>query len=156
MNTPHDMITQASPGVEAIFLKNGRMLPMYDALTRDGDRLIFHPPHRDKETAIAMVRALFEAKDVVAYLFVDEAWALTTKDLSVLKRSSISDHPDRIEIVAFTAEAENSGMLCARRRIIRPVHGRAHLGPLEIDETFSANLHGRMTGLLPRRSGPLQ
>jgi hypothetical protein len=65
------------------------------------------------------------------------------------REKGLAGHPDRVEIVVFSAEDENEGQLAAHRLIIRG-NGKPTLGPLLfMDETMSSS---RLVGLLPRRA----
>jgi hypothetical protein len=63
----------------------------------------------------------------------------------------LSDHPDRIEIVAFQAESLDCRTVTGHRRIIREKHRVPRLGPLEIVDTTQSE--GRMVAMLPRPKG---
>jgi hypothetical protein len=110
-----------------------------------------------------MMRALFTIMPVKRYLFVDEAWIIERsahgEDADLAKYlaehdGSISQHPDRKEIVMFCGEDAEFGTLMARRVIVRPANGRAFLAPLAFADKEGCNhFEGRMVGLLPRKSG---
>jgi hypothetical protein len=125
---------------------------MYHAVTEGGEELVFSPPAPDKDTSVAMVRALFVIRKVVRYVFIDEAWLLEAKggldpaDLLRAARKGISGHPDRREVLLLNAEDRHGGHIMGRRYILRPEHGKPKLSPMTIlghDETA-----GRMVGLL--------
>lgn len=165
MTTLRGFIDHASHSIDHIWRINPIVRPMWHAITRDGDELIFPPPADDKDNAVVMVRALFELRDVVRYVFIDEAWIVaafgkdaTPEQLQRVRDAAITGataSPHREEIVMFAAEDEAEGTLMARRGIIRPSHGRATLGPLQYDPRGGA-LVGRFLGLIPRKSATLQ
>ena len=80
-----------------------------------------------------------EVLDIVAYVFMDEAWILEAKlppnstaaereEFAATCRAGLSEHPDRIEALMFSAE-DAGGMLMARRVIIR---GKALAGGINL------------------------
>jgi hypothetical protein len=154
------MIERASRHVEGIFQVTGHILPMWHAIKSNGQHIITPAPATDdKDMAAAIMRALFELEDVVCCLFIDEAWTIEADNAAdarkitewIAQGHGARDHPDRREVVAFAAEDE-SGMLTARRPIIRPAHGKPKLGPLQIDDMRGMESSGRMVGMLPRRA----
>lgn len=161
MTTLREFIQHASGGIERVFHRTGIVKPMWHAITRDRDEMIFPPPAPDKDDAAVMVRVLFELRDVVRYVFIDEAWIVdamgennTPERLEAVAAAAITGataSPLREEVVMFAAEDEAEGSLMARRRIIRPAHGRATLGPLQYDPR-GGTIVGRFVGLLPRKT----
>jgi hypothetical protein len=158
VTTLEQFVERASKRIEKIFYRSGQVLPLYHAVRRNGEIMIMPAPHPDKDTAIAMVRALFELEDVVRYVFINEAWtfesgresAAMQQAIDLAKQGRLSEHPDRKEIVVFLAEDEAGGMLSASREIIRNGGGKAQLGPLTFQREGS-QAEGRMVGLLPRK-----
>jgi hypothetical protein len=158
------MIDYASKFCERMFAKTGEISPMYHAVASNGEHFFSPALSADKDIGVAMIRALFDLRDAVRYIFIDEAWTLDKPltdpvELDWINRHGIRKHPQRVEVVMIVGEDRDAGMISARRRIIRPKKGRAHLGPLEIttdvggDKTVQTE--GRMVGLLPVR-GPRQ
>lgn len=159
----HDMrelLRYAVSFSEVAFARDGFIAPLWHAVTRDGDHIIQTPPSPDKDTAAAMIRALFELRDVVRYIWMSEAWSvekhpLTDADMALIARKGAKAHPDHIEIIAFQGEDEIAGLFTAHRQIIRPKHGRATLGPLKMltdfqsQRTVPAHSEGRLVGMLP-------
>jgi hypothetical protein len=154
------MIERASRHVEGIFQATGHILPMWHAIKSNGKHIIMPAPETDdKDTAAAIMRALFELEDVVCCLFIDEAWIIEAHNAGdarklnewIAQGHGARDHPNRYEVVVFAAEDANS-MLTARRPIIRPAHGKPKLGPLQIDDMRGVQSSGRMVGMLPRRA----
>lgn len=153
----NEMIEVASRVAEKMLRTKGEVRPMWHAIMADGDNLLVPAPHPDKDTAVALIRALFEIKNVVRYVFVDEAWV-------VIGRGPIPDevrawlgehgaraHPGRIDAVMFTGEDGESGkQISSFRRILRPPQGKARLGPME-HYSAGREQEGRLIGLLPRR-----
>jgi len=163
--TLRNFVDVASRNVDHIFRRNGIVRPMWHAVARDGEELVFPTPHTDKDIAVAMVRALFELRDVVRYVLVDEAWIVaafgpnvTPEQMAAVREAVITGataSPAREEVVMLCAEDHAEGCLMARRKIIRPPSGRPKLGPLEFDPR-GGELRGRFLGLLPRKSTTLQ
>jgi hypothetical protein len=153
MKTLKDFIEKASENASQIFNRTGQILPMVHAVTRNGDHVIMQMPPGDKDTSIATVRAWFVLNDVVRYVFIDEAWILETADESTIKalqtaKRSVSQHPQRKEILLLSGEDEKEGHLQIRRYIIRG-KGKPQLGPVEISQL--PYMAGRLAGLLPQR-----
>ena len=159
-----DMFSYASEWADQQFRRTGRVVGMWHAVPSSGDMFVMLKPHPDKDIGVAMIRALFDLRDVVRYIFVDEAWmlikqpALSAEELESAKRGMIWDHPDRIEVVMFSGEDAACGQIMARRRIFRPEKGKPYLGPFEWMTNLLPNKpgsiwhsEGRMVGLLPVR-----
>lgn len=150
----NEFIEFVSAQTERIFHQTGCVLPMYHAIKRDGHHIVCPMPDANKDTAVAIVRALFELQDVVRYVFIDEAWTVCAKSeeadaLRNMAERGIASHPDRVEIILFNAEDENEGLTMGMRDIIRG-KGKAKLGPLKLERPN--NMEGRMAGMLPRRT----
>lgn len=142
---------------EAIFKKQGRVLPMYHAIDRDGQDVVFpSPPVGGKDEQVAAARLMLEACGATRVAFIDEAWALdqgiSDLDMKELNRTGLRNHPNRIEVILIAAEDQNEGMIMASSEIIR--HGdRAVIAKLKyMDEQHpgAGAYEGRMIGLLPR------
>lgn len=158
--TLQEFVTDCSEAAAKVFHLRGQLSPMWHAVTRAGEYLMISSPHPDKDTVAALMRALFELRDVTRYVFIDEAWQLDVKrrpgeDVEALTArvrnfgGTVQGHPDRVEVLMSSGEDETAGMVTARRVIIRPQHGKAFLGPLEI---YTPELsEGRMVGMLPKR-----
>lgn len=151
----NEFIAFVSTQTEKIFRQTGRVLPMYHAIKRDGHHIVGPMPDANKDTAVAIVRALFELQDVVRYVFIDEAWTVCAKSeeadalRNMTENQGLASHPDRIEILMFHAEDENEGVTMGMRDIIRG-KGKTKLGPLKLERPN--NMEGRMAGMLPRRT----
>lgn len=160
-----DFIDKASADIDRVFRNTGAIRPMWHAVALDGEELVFPAPSPDKDTAVAMVRALFELRDVVRYVFIDEAWMVGAfgDDVTDAKREAArlaaitgaTASPDREEVVMFAADDRDEGSLMACRKIIRPSRGRAKLGPLAYDPR-GGMVAGRFLGLVPRKTATLQ
>jgi Exo-beta-1,3-glucanase len=153
-----DLLKLASMGAERVFAAKGELLPMWHAETADGvSMLVPAPPTDNKDLAVRLIKALFEERHVVRFVFFDEAWTLRSTDRAVVDKAvdhgDLSTHPDRVEVVVFVAEDAEGGALGGRRLIHRAPGKKATLGPLEIHEYLEAE--GRLIGLLPQR-GTLQ
>ena len=150
------LIKFANKQAEKLFRVQQQLLPMYHAVTASGQQLVFNSPSRDKDEAVRLIKAEFVARDVLFYVFMDEAWWLGARgaeyrklDMNAINRDGLQYHPDRREIVMFSAEHRNGEMLMAHRYILRPEHGKATLSPLGKIESFDHSA-GRMVGLLRR------
>ncbi|SRR5580765_6303086 len=156
-----ELIEFASAQAEKIFRKAGEFVPMWHAITAEGREIIVVSPEfcEHKDAGIQAIREQFEKEDVEIYVFISEAWLLETKrshdrqDLAKIARQGIGNHPDRREVIAFSAENRKGEMLTGRRYILRPEHGKAKLSPLMLDDMQKlTESSGRMVGLLKRRS----
>jgi hypothetical protein len=147
----HELIETAAAVAQKQFLAQGHFSPVWHMVTADGEHLFSGPISHDKDTQVAMLKALMIIRKVVRYVFIDEAWILERKcvDRAEIDRAyeqGIKNHPDRKEILMITGEDQTLGMLMARCDIIRE-RGKVRLGPLVIDK-FDG-MEGRMVGLLP-------
>jgi len=151
------LIELASWKIEKIFRIRGEILAMWHYVKADGEHVIMPPPAVDKDISCTLMRVLFEIDNVVRYLFIDEAWMAHIEDDAKLadwlkSGHPVRAHPKRREIVVFAGEDSESAMQ-AHRDIIRPQHGKPHLGPLVFDHFTESQ--GRLIGMLPRK-GALQ
>jgi hypothetical protein len=143
-----ELIEISSKNAERDFAKHGRLEPAWYCVDGD-DRGMFLPsPSVDKDTAAALMRALFVMHGVKRYVFVDEAWMVATQNPSdqQLKdyERGIAEDPNRMEIVMFSGEDRDAG---GHRFILRPPGRRAHLGPLTVERYEHSG--GRFVGMLP-------
>jgi hypothetical protein len=155
-----EMIEYASANAELIFRRSGEFLPMWHATTADGEQLVLMSPDflEDKDTGIAIVKRAFAEEDVVAYVFISEAWMLdASKDhydearLRAAMRAGLEHNPDRREVLAFAAENSDGELQTARRYILRPENSKPTLAPLMLDDmTHVTKSEGRMVGLLKK------
>ena len=149
------MIEFASVQAEKLFRKDGVLYPLYHAITATGDTVILNPPPGDKDLSIALIKAWFELNEIDRYVYIDEAWIVDDRrnqlglDLDEVRRTGVRNHPDRREIVMFSAENRRGEQLTAKRFILRPEIGNAKLAPLDIDKPYEHS-EGRMVGLLKR------
>jgi hypothetical protein len=147
------LIEFASTQAEKLFRKQGILYPLYHCIRADGENVVLNQMDRDKDLSVAMMKAWMHLNDVDRYVFFDEAWILDDRrgqlgiDMAKVQREGISKHPDRREIVMFSAENRRGEQLTARRFILRPEIGKASLTPLVIDEQYDHS-EGRMVGLL--------
>lgn len=153
------MVNKVSHTADVIFTKYQGLRPIWFCFTADGEHFTLDKMLPDKDLQAKFVRFIFQEKDVVAYIFVDEAWVVeaTVKDAdsvtAMAARVGLEFHPDRREVVVIHAEDATSNLSC-HRDIIRPAGARAYLGPLVMHDDISRS-EGRFVGLLPRR-GTLQ
>ena len=99
------MLDGASEFCQAQFDKCGEVVPIWHAITSDGQEVIEpHPFFLGKEIAMALIRALFDVRDVVRYVYMREAWTLNRliapREGEAFMRDGIANHPDRIEVPA--------------------------------------------------------
>lgn len=155
----HSMIEDASRGVEQLFDVDGEIGGMWLFVTSNGREVVMPAPNiNDKDFAMALVRMMFEAENVVRCLHITEAWTVEAHGEAEIKAmeawlargASAQDHPRRREVVTFIAE-DNTGQLTAQREIVRPANGKPRLGPLRLAEFTES--YGRAVGMLPRRRG---
>ena len=153
-----ELIEFGSRTAEKIFAFRKCYEPMWHAITADGEHKVIVQTLDDKDAQMALVLAAFELFNVVAYLFISEAWSLVAKPSNQAERDrlvdeythdGIRDNPNRVEILWFQAE-DRTGMLVAHREIIRPAKGKPTLGPLEFEDMDGWTAEGRIMGLLPR------
>ena len=143
-------ITMSAASVSPIFEHDGALSkPFWHAITGAGEALIVPGlPDVSKDTMALMVRQLFEHAGVVRYVWVCEAWLLERHETRMTDIDSITDEPDCIEVLSFSAEDAQEGMLTAHREIKRDHSGRPRLEPLIIHSNIVES-QGRMVGLLP-------
>ena len=152
------LIEFASTQAEKLFRKQGGVIyPLYHCIKPNGESAILSPPGvGDKNLDVAMVKAWMQINDISTVCFMDEAYILDTRknsggpeiDMERVNREGIRNHPDRREVVMFSAENRDGEMLTARRFILRPEIGRPTLAPLVIDDMAELKSSGRMVGLL--------
>ena len=149
------MIEFASAQAEKLFRAQRVIYPLYHAITATGETAILNPPPGDKDLSVALMKAWMQLNDVDRYVFMDEAWIVDDRrgqlglDIEKVRRTGIKNHPDRREIVMFSAENRRGEQLTAKRFILRPEIGNAKLAPLDIDKPYEHS-EGRMVGLLKR------
>ena len=147
------MIEFASTQAAKLFRKQGVIYPMYHCIRADGETTILNALSEDKDLSVAMTKAWMHLNDIDRYIFMDEAWIVDDRrgqlglDMEKVRREGLKNHPDRREIVMFSAENRRGEQLTAKRFILRPEIGKPTLSPLMIDEQFDHS-EGRMVGLL--------
>lgn len=149
------LIEFASVQAENIFGKTGELYPMYHCIKADGETRIVH---YDKDLSVGLIKAWFVIENVDRYVFMAESWIVPDSrgqlrlDVEKIRREGVRNHPERREIVMFSAENIRGEMLTAKRFILRPEIGKPQLAPLKIDEPFEYS-GGRMVGLLNWQEG---
>ena len=152
------LIEFGSRTAEQIFRRQGYFVPMWHAILPDGHHKVIPQTVDDKDMQLALVRSAFEIFNAQAYVFISEAWTLYAETrneaereikIKQYQREGIRGNPDRVEVLWLQAE-DQTGLLSARRKIIRPGKGNPTLGPLEFEEMQSWTIQGRIIGLLPR------
>ena len=153
MPTLHDLIKAGSRYAEYVFSCRGEFTGTCHAVTSDQKSLIVSmPPVDDLDLALKILREFFLAKDVVAYVFVNEGFIVRGSFASVEEAMTVepSEHLDRREVIILSAESEIEGTLMGQREIFRPRGRKPYLGPLEI--LPYKEFGGRALGLLARRT----
>jgi hypothetical protein len=153
-----ELIEVADHSAETIFLDVGKVLPMYHAITAEDKHMIMPMLGTDKDKAVEIAKAAFAKYNVVQYVFIDEAWILDTvrrrlpkgDEWRKIKSEGLRDHPDRREILMYSAESRKGEQFMGHRYILRPEHGPPKLSPLTIRETSGDYSTGRMVGLLKK------
>jgi hypothetical protein len=153
--TRREMIDRASDNASAIFMKDGELVPLWECHTRNGDIFVVATPFfgsTSKDKVSETMRKLFKDKDVVAYVYSSEAWAMqmkTTEEANAAldRYGSVGEHPDREEVLAFVCE-DVTGTTTAHRKITRLPDGKPQLGKLDVAEEAN-RMEGRFVGLLP-------
>jgi len=141
------LIETADLSAEAIFRATGQLLPMYHMITVKGAHIVTPSPSQDKDLAVKIMKAALKEFNVDSYVFLSEAWSVSakTEDIAV-PREGLRRHPDRREIIMYSAEDRAGNQRMAHRYILRPEHGPATLSRLEI--MAAANMSsGRLVGL---------
>ena len=154
------MIDYASGWAEKFFAEHGAISALYHIVTADGEDLVMPKPMpNNKDASAALVKAYFETKKVVRYVYIDEAWfleansdELTEADHARFASKGLGDEPNRREAIMFVAEDRERQMTA--RRVITRVGEKAELGPLIVDDDVVES-SGRMMGML-RPAGAMQ
>ena len=80
-----DLMGFASSTVEKIFQVQGEIQPMYDVTKSNGERLfvpidvnIHEDPIITKDINVYVIKEFFKLNDVIRYVFISEAWMLTS------------------------------------------------------------------------------
>jgi len=160
-----ELIELASVAAEKLFRKDGEVHPLWHMVKGDGTHVVSGAPTANKNDAVAIMRVAFHLFDVVRYVFVDEAWMVSAYGSENVAKTSeyvrshtgISEHPDRREVIIFSAEDRDGRQVIAQREIIRG-KGKPRLGPLVIiinplRDKPGGITEGRMVGLLSPRAG---
>jgi len=150
------LVEFASAQAEKIFRKTGELVPMYHAINADGQHRVMLPPGFSKDLDVALMKAAFVLENIDRFVFICEAWIVDARqsgvpplDLENYREGSLSENPDRREVVMFAAENRRGELMLGQRYILRPEHGKPSLAPLRIDSGFDESA-GRMVGMLPR------
>jgi hypothetical protein len=147
--TLREFVTAIDKAVIPLFDAEGEIFPMWHVVTASGaHQVVPSPPTEDKDEMVFLLRTFFEARHVVRYVFIDEAWQVeaTESDIEAVLQRGLEGHPDRVEVLMYSAE-DDTGHVTARRVITRPKRGKARLGPLQFEESKWCT--GRFVGLLP-------
>lgn len=150
------LIGFASAQAETLFRMQGVLYPLYHCITAGGKTVFLNALDlEDKDLSVAMTMVWMRLAEIDRYVFMDEAWIVDDRrgqlglDIEKVRREGVKNHPDRREVVMFSAENRRGEQLTARRYILRPEIGKPKLAPLEIDPPYDYS-EGRMVGLLNR------
>lgn len=156
LETLRSLVEFASDKIEKQFRKTGEVHPMYHAIKATGEHMVMLSPGISKDMDVAMMKAAFELENVDRFVFITEAWILDARQSGVKMidpgeyvEGSISEHPDRREVVMLAAENRRGEMILGKRYILRPEVGKPSLAPLVIESEFDHS-EGRMVGMLQR------
>jgi hypothetical protein len=134
----HTLIETTSATAGRVFLEEGALAPFWHAWKPSGESIVTAAPSDDYDTALALIRALFEIEQVVRYVSAAEAWMTIDS----------GQGPSESEVLSFAAEDQEQGLLRAHRLISRDRAGKPSLGALEFAEG-AWTTEGRWVGLLP-------
>ena len=126
-----DLLVQQAEALarRALIGTREELRPLLRMIHADGKETVAGVPWRDaseKETTLALVRALMRAGDVVAYSILTEAWSATPPEgrrPGEPLPTSPSEGPDRVEVVIAAASSRRRRK-AAMWRIERDADGR--------------------------------
>jgi len=152
MTTLEEFVREVDERIVTIFKEAGVVHAMWHVVPRKGKE-IFVPSPTVKNKAILdkVMRAFFDKIDSVRFVLINEAWTLVGSDddeLHDAMLTGLEDHPDRVEILCYTAEDE-MGRVVGMRSIIREEGEKPKLGPLTVERVKASE--GRFVGMLPQR-----
>jgi hypothetical protein len=107
-----------------------QLRPLFHMIHANGQESLTGVPWRDdgeKETTLALARALMRAGDVVAYSILNGAWSATpAKGWKPGERfpTAPNEGPDRLEVVIIAAAYSRRRRMAAMWRIERDADGR--------------------------------
>jgi hypothetical protein len=145
------LIEQVSRYAELTFREEHSVAPIWYCIDGEG-RLCISQLAAEKNTAAVLMRAFMAVHNIVRYCYANEAWTITGRDVGryIARGGKAEDHPNRQEVVFFSAE-DDSGMLTASRLILRRIGKNPRLGPLVINDMQGWSSEGRLVGMLPQR-----
>lgn len=153
MTTPiENLVAGVAKVIAEVFNRTGEIPPLWLGVDRDGNPIDAVTPWSDDETKTIMVagiRELFRQRKIVVYVFACEAWTVATRTMDEANAvaRNCETHPDRREVIHYTAEDIHGHQAHAVQYILRPEHGPAKLSPLKFTE---GHLSGCLTGILAR------
>lgn len=145
-----DLMVFASEQMAVRFKHVGRIYPMWHAESATDSFIISTDANQDKDLVTEAIAAFFRERNVIRFIFIDEAWIVDRKpeDLQKLMLAGgVSAQPDRREIVMIHGEDATTAKVRVRD-IIRPKKGKARLGPLQTDAEFGQLIDSRWSVLL--------
>jgi hypothetical protein len=126
------LLQQAEVSVRSALIGTREQLrPLFHMIHANGQESLTSVPWRDegeKETTLALVRALMRAGDVVAYSILNEAWSATPaegRESGEPLPTAPNEGPDRLEVV-IAAAYNRRRRKAATWRIERDADGRLH------------------------------
>jgi len=160
VGTLEEFVKEVDSVVMVIFHQTGEILPMWHTVHANGEiKILPNPSVISKSLVSKIMRKWFAINEVVRYVYVNEEWSVMakTEDVSSVKdhceTQSLEFHPDRVEILMYSAE-DDSGQVTASRQIIREDGKLPALGELEI--TRASVSEGRFVGMLAPRASAMQ
>jgi hypothetical protein len=147
------LIELVSACAEAAFRKHHELAPLWHCIDRDGAMHVVAAPDESKNTAAILMRAFMQVHDIIRYCYAAEAWTVTGErdlDRYLARGGKVEHHPNRQEIITFSAEDE-SGQMTAHRLILRRIGKDPRLGPLVVNDMQGWSSEGLLVGMLPRR-----
>ena len=152
LKTPlQELFACAAENVVNIFNESGEVLPMWHIVGPDDQHQLIATPWENPEAKAEMaihLRTLFKAVGVKRYVFVCEAWTLSSSaDPNIMAHiGRIHKHQDRREVVTVQAEDKNGESVSGVFYILRPEHGKPTLSPLEMNQYDATG--GQLQGML--------
>ena len=145
-----ELFAHAADIARNMFLDSGEILPMWHAVTKDGENMLIATPwnsDEEKHFAERGLRQMFQVHGVQRYVFISEVWMAQARSFEEVNTGPRpSEHPDRREALFLAAEDRAGNAISGHFFILRPEHGKPTLSPLHMDD-FDGKV-GRFTGML--------
>jgi hypothetical protein len=146
-----ELFDTAANNVPEIFKEMGELSPMWHVVSGNEKHDLIVTPWSsadEKYATIAYLKQLFAKMGVRRFVFICEAWSMTTTSMAEVRRwaGRIAENEDRREIISIQAEDRDGSHLHGWYYILRPEHGPPKLSPLQMSK---ADKHeGQLQGLL--------